>query len=330
MSDRHPVDVVMDVTWGPRLPEDRVAEHLIEAYGIGPEAMTNLDGAWRADLPGGHAPWVVRVGRAERPPAAVECDLAMLRHLEACGFPAERPVPEAPVTVADGHPVAVTTFVDGAPPTPTDATWTAVAALAGRLAALPVPPAGAGLADDAGAFHHFTPLGSPGAELAHAAECLGAVADQVPEAHRPMHERLRAAVERAPDLAALPRGLVHPDLLLPNVLDAAGELVLIDWAGAGVGPRALPLGGLVRFGALDADGWSTSRLRAILAAFEQHTPLTAEERASLPQLVQHKALVMESFGFAIGIRLGGDPLYVGQWSALEPHLDDLVSMLTAR
>lgn len=330
MSDRHPVDVVMDVTWGPRLPEHRVAEHLIEAYGIVPEALTNLDGAWRVDLPGGRPSWVVRVGRPERPPAAVERDLAMLRHLETCEFPAERPAPEAPMTVVDGHPVAVTTFVDGAPPAPTEATWIAVAALAGRLAALPIPPASAGLAEDAGAFHHFTPVGSPAAELAHAGECLGAVADQVPEAHRPMHERLRAAVDGAPDLADLSRGLVHPDLLLPNVLDAAGALVLIDWAGAGVGPRALALGGLVRFGALDADGWSTSRLHAILDAFEEHTPLTAEERSRLTQLVQHKALVMEAFGFAIGIRLGGDPLYAGQWSALGPHLDDLVSMLTAR
>lgn len=327
MPDRHLVDEVMDITWGPRLSAERVAEHVASTAGVAVVGVTDLDAAWRVDLADGTGPWVARVHRPERSLAGVKADAAVLRHLEVHDFPAERCAEAAAVSLADGHPVLVTRFVEGGSPPDAEATWIALAGLAGRLAALPAPD---GASSGAGAFHHFTPDGSLGDELARAGACLDAVGEQTPPAHREMAERLRDAVAGAADFTDLPAALIHPDLLPPNVIAGGnGELVLIDWAGAGIGPRALPLGTLLRFGALGPDGWSPARLRAIVEAYATHVALTAAEVDRLPELVQHKALVMEAFGFAIGMRLGGAPLYAGQWSALEPHLADLASILAA-
>lgn len=328
MPDRHLVDEVTDLAWGPRLPAERVAQHVAATHHVAVAGIEDLDAAWRVDLAGDADPWVVRVHRPERSLAGVEADAALLRHLEVHDFPAERCAAPEAVSRADGHPVIVTRFIEGGPPPDAEGTWIDLAGLAGRLAALPAPDG----ADTrrAGAFHHFTPDGSLGDELARAGACLDAAREQTPPAHRELGERLRAAVAGAGDFGDLSLAVIHPDLLPPNVIaSAGGELVLIDWAGAGVGPRALVLGTLLRFGAFAAGGWSPARVRAIVEAYEAHVPLTPEEIASLPRLVQHKALVMEAFGFAIGMRLGGSPLYAGQWSALEPHLADLAPILAA-
>jgi len=53
---------------------------------------------------------------------------------------------------------------------------------------------------------------------------------------------LIAALDDADDGAGLPVGVVHPDPVLANVVAAPGPgMVLVDWAGAGIGPRVWPL-----------------------------------------------------------------------------------------
>src|SRR5512140_573330 len=62
-------------------------------------------------------------------------------------------------------------------------------------------------------------------------------------AGRSQLEALEAAVAVAQDGSDLPSALIHPDCQLSNAIrDPRGRISLIDWEGAGVGPRLWPLG----------------------------------------------------------------------------------------
>src|SRR6202012_1321022 len=97
-----------------------------------------------------------------------------------------------------------------------------------------------------GAWHHLLPDASPYEEL--------------PAAHRLLrHARHRVAADQGADyeilddaLAALdlpadlPAAFVHPDLVARNVRRSpAARLTVLDWAGAGRGPRVVSLGCLL-------------------------------------------------------------------------------------
>jgi thiamine kinase-like enzyme len=68
---------------------------------------------------------------------------------------------------------------------------------------------------------------------------------------RAAHAVLRAlppgdASEEARFVADLPQALVHPDPCGANaIVTSAGRPVLVDWTGAGPGPRVLSLAGLL-------------------------------------------------------------------------------------
>src|ERR1051325_519772 len=100
VTAKHPVDAVIDQTWGKRLELGRVRAHLESTYGVKPINVANHDGVWRFDLDEGNS-WAVRVCRPERRVAAAESDAALLRYLARADFPAERCAVPEPVSVCD-------------------------------------------------------------------------------------------------------------------------------------------------------------------------------------------------------------------------------------
>ena len=56
------------------------------------------------------------------------------------------------------------------------------------------------------------------------------------------YDGLRRELDDVDDGAGLPAALTHPDFVLANVVaPAAGGMVVVDWTGAGTGPRAWTL-----------------------------------------------------------------------------------------
>jgi Ser/Thr protein kinase RdoA (MazF antagonist) len=268
-----------------------VGRHLAAVYGVAVTATTTLDAGVvhvaRADGPD----WVARVLPADRPVADAHGDVAILRALGAHGFPAERPATDSPVSALDGETVVVTEHVAAVPrERRRDAIAAAggLRALGGLLGRLHAHPAGGAVTRPGGAWHHLAD-GTPADELAALRALLG---DE--------HAQLRAAVDALPDGAALPTALVHPDFVLANVVAAReGGLVVVDWTGAGRGPRAWALAFTLWSAGFGGD---LARVDRVAAGYRRHVSLEPEELDALPGLVRARPVVFLAWAAATGRR----------------------------
>ena len=185
---------------------------------------------YRVDVTDGRA-LLVRVFPAARPIARVRGDLAILEHAIAAGIPAEQPVA---VIELDGRGVAVTEYIAGSRAERIAADLHQLGDIAGRLSALEPAMGDTFLGREAGS--------RPVDDLSHALAELADLRSRVPPATRAEFDALDAAVVATRDGRDLPHALVHSDCQLTNALrDPRRRIALIDWEGAGVGPRLWPL-----------------------------------------------------------------------------------------
>jgi Ser/Thr protein kinase RdoA (MazF antagonist) len=133
--------------------------------------------------------------------------------------------------------------------------------LLGRLGTLPSPP----VDREGGAWHHLALEGGPAAEVRAAVAMLEAARRRVPAAQRTIYDDLCKGMEQSEDGRGLPRAFIHPDLVPANAIAAPGGAVIIDWTGAGVGPRIWPLAFL-----LWACGRDLRRVDAAVAGYRRH------------------------------------------------------------
>ena len=105
--------------------------------------------------------------------------------------------------------------------------------------------------------------GGPREEIAAAGELLDDSVGDVPARQLAAFDRLRDAVDRTDDCDDLPHALVHPDFVQANAIPTPDErLVIVDWTGAGRGPRLWSLGFMLWAMELATPGWSRSLYRA--------------------------------------------------------------------
>ena len=294
----------------PGRPGERLRAHLETRYGIVVDAMTELDlGVWRVGRADG-PDWVARAFPARRPAEAVAGDAAILRYLAAHEFPAERCAADEPVSVLDGRSVLVTEW---AGPVPRQHRRDAIraagglshlGALLGRLHTLDTTPTasagGVGPGDGAvarpgGAWHHLAD-GLPAAEIAAAGRMLAEAAPLVPDAERAAFDALRAEVAASDPAEGLPMGLIHPDFVLANVVATPGGMVLVDWAGAGRGPRLWPLAFLLYAEAAK----EPRRAGAVLLGYREHVMLEAGELDRLGAVARTRPLILRAWSVCMG------------------------------
>jgi Ser/Thr protein kinase RdoA (MazF antagonist) len=271
--------------------EEVFRAHLAERYGVRVTSLNRLDrGVFKVDLADGRC-WIARIFPAKRPLAQVEGDAAILQFLEQQGFPAERCADAQPVSVLHGRGILVTTYIEGNAADADGRTLRAAGELLGRLNLLPIE-AGA-VARAAGALHHYAPEGGGlQQELDAAATWLTAIEDRVPQQHRPRYESLRAQVAAADNGHGLPEALIHPDPVLKNILATKGnDLVFIDWAGVGRGPRIASLATLIWSGALSKGRLSPRGVDAVVAGYRAQIRLDENELERLAAIMQIRPLV---------------------------------------
>jgi Ser/Thr protein kinase RdoA (MazF antagonist) len=261
--------------------------------------MTDLDvGVWRVGRADG-PDWVARWFPSRRPAEAVAGDAEILRYVAAHEFPAERCAAEDSVSVLDGRPVLVTEW---AGPVPRRERREAIrgAGGLGRLGAPlgrlhRLPPGIGAAARPGGAWHHLAD-GLPSAEVEAAAQLLARVSHLIPDAEREAYQALQAQVDALDVGDGLPEALTHPDFVLANVVATPGGMVLVDWAGAGRGPRAWSLAFL-----LYAEGAKDlRRVDVVLAGYRRHVTLEDEEIARLAALAQARPLVLSVWSVCTG------------------------------
>jgi Ser/Thr protein kinase RdoA (MazF antagonist) len=283
----------------PAQPAERLRAHLAGRYGIDVAAMTGLDvGVWRVRRADG-PDWVARWFPARRPAEAVAGDAEILRYLADREFPAERCAASEPVSAADGRAVLVTEW---AGPVPREQRREAIraagglrelGALLGRLHSL--PPGGGALARPGGAWHHLAD-GLPAAELAAASRMLADAAHLIPDSEQQAYQTLRAEIDAADTADGLPQALTHPDFVLANVVATPGGMVLVDWAGAGRGPRVWSLAFL-----LYAEGVKDlRRVSAVLAGYRRHVTIEEEELGRLAAIIRARPLVFTAWSVCTG------------------------------
>ena len=271
-----------------------LAPHLQARYGIEVAAVAALDaGVFRVDRRDGPS-WVARVFPVDRPVADVKAEAELLEALEASGFPAERCAHGQPVSCLDGQAVLVTEFL--VPAAPLKAGRSA-ALLGGMLGALHSRP---GIRfRSGGAWHHLSFSGGPREEIAAAGELLDDAVGQVPARQLAMFDRLREAVDRADHCDDLPHALVHPDFVPANAIPTPdARLVLVDWTGAGRGPRLWSLGFL-----LWAAGAVHPRLIELaVSRYRKRVSLEPEELARLEGAIVGRPLMLDCWSFCHGRR----------------------------
>lgn len=279
---------------------DALDAHLERSYGIRVSATEQLDaGVFRVDHRDGPS-WVARAFPAARPLEDVEGDAAVLRTLERAGFPAERCAHPEPVSDWDGRGVLVTEFVEPAAPLRPARSAAILGALLGGLHAQPATELRPG-----GAWHHLSFTGGPREEIAAATQLLDDSLPRVGVRELALYDRLRDEVEAADDCQDLPHAFVHPDFVPVNAIPTADErLVVVDWTGAGRGPRLWSLGFL-----LWASGVRSPKLvDVVVSRYRMRTTLEPEELSRLAAAIRARPLMLECWAYCMGRRQLADAL----------------------
>ena len=277
---------------------DLIIEHLEACHGIAVTGLTPLDlGVYRVDRRDGPA-WVVRVFPAARPQAAAAGDAEILELLAGLDYASERPAAADPVSDLAGRSVLVTEFAE---PVPRTHRRDAIRAAGGlrrlgeMLAELHALPAGA-VGRPGGGWHHLVDGSGPD-EVAAAQALLAGCADQVAPADQAAYAGLRRELDDVDNGAGLPAALTHPDFVLANVVaPAAGGMVVVDWAGAGIGPRAWTLGFLL---------WAEAarnlpRVELVAAGYRRHVRLEPAELTRLTAMMRARPVVLAVWSYCLG------------------------------
>jgi Ser/Thr protein kinase RdoA (MazF antagonist) len=114
---------------------------------------------------------------------------------------------------------------------------------------------------------------------------------------------LEDALASLDDGCGLPQAFIHPDFVLANVVAAEdGTMVLVDWAGAGRGPRLWSLAFLLWVeGAKDL-----RRVDLAMAGYRRAVTLTEAELSALPAMLPARALVFDIWRLAHRSWTAGD------------------------
>jgi Ser/Thr protein kinase RdoA (MazF antagonist) len=289
----------------PEIDTAVLAEHLTTEYGIRVADVQQLDsGVLRVHRDDG-ADWVARVFPHDRPIDAVRGDAATLAWLAQHGFPAERLAAPAPAAVSmlGSSAVLVTEFVHPVARELRRATvkesggLRELGAMLSTLHALPLD--GGAPAHTGGAWHHAAE-GPPAAELDAARDW---VRDVLAASTGDDADALRvvlAELDEADDGSGLPQAFTHPDFVIANVVatDAPG-MVVVDWTGAGRGPRLWSLAFLLWV----EGGKDLRRIDLIAAGYRRHLALQPDELERLGAMVRARHLVFVAWNLAAG-RIG--------------------------
>ncbi len=101
---------------------------------------------------------------------------------------------------------------------------------------------------------------------------------------------------------------------------------MIDWTGAGKGPRLAPLAVLIWACGLGNDGWSPDRVDSVVAGYRSRVRLRRDELARLGAAMRIRPLVFACWRYRHAVVSGKSPDGREWWMPS----DDLVESISAR
>ena len=279
--------------------------HLDVQYSIKINTLTALDlGVFRVDRQDG-PPWVVRVFTPSRPKTIVQGDAEILRLLEEKGFPAERCAHPDPVSTMDtGHNVLVTEFAEGRRARKGEQIFRRLGDLLGQLHTMEFSASEAA-SRRGGAWHHLCNEGGPREEIRDILSLLAIAKGCVPAHEVSRFEELESKFLNRDDFEDLPKAFVHPDLVPSNVITKSNDdLVVVDWAGVGTGPRIYSLAFLL----FAAGCRSMAQVKEVMTSYWSHIQLEEAELARLAKAISLRPLVLTTWEFCTGRKTFSDAM----------------------
>ncbi|WP_407309884.1 phosphotransferase enzyme family protein [Desulfosporosinus sp. SB140] len=279
-----------------RLGKESLTSHLESLYGIHVAQLVELDlGVFRADRNDGPS-WVARLYSKEMPLERVRGDAEILRFLEQQNYPAERCAHPDAVFMHEEQPVLVTNFVQGTKPKGTAKAFYFAAILLGHLNTLPA--SSEAMARKGGAWHHLAVQGGPREEIDAALKLLIDSEQSVPKEQRSLFESLLNELKQIDDCCDMPQAFIHPDFVPANMIKIdVGNWAVVDWAGAGQGPRIWSLGFL-----LWVSGWreDLQYIDAVVAGYRKYINLNSDERTRLFGAILARPIIFDCWSFCMG------------------------------
>jgi Ser/Thr protein kinase RdoA (MazF antagonist) len=299
-------------------------KYLERHYHVKISELKRLDrGVYRAERSEDES-WVVRVFPETRALERALGDAEILNFLERNGFPAERcAVPES-VTEPGGSGVMITKYVEGVQAEPNESNFFKYGELLAKLSQFHGVGA---VAREAGSLHHYSNNeGAPRNEITSAISWLEEIKEQVPKKCESAFKSLSKELLTVDDLHDLPKGLIHPDPVLKNLIaNKDGELVLIDWTGAGTAPRIASLAILIWSAAISERRISGERIRSVLAGYQSVAELQELEMERLSDAMRRRPLVFAAFRLRHAIRSGETPNGEEWWWPSDELVDQVAS-----
>lgn len=274
------------------LRTDGLGRHLEDRYGVDVADVASLDlGVFRVDRRDGSR-WVARVFPASRPIEGVQEDAAILRALGRAGFPAERCADSEPVSEFLGQGVLVTGFLEDHGQLSPGRPAAILGVMLGRLHTHPATNLRPG-----GAWHHLSFSGGPREEIAAASELLDDHLPRVGLRELTLFDRIRDEVARTDDCHDLPHAFVHPDFVPANAISTAeGKLAIVDWAGAGRGPRVWSLGFLL----WAAGARNLGLVDLVVSRYRRSIELEPAELDRLDGAIRGRPVMLEAWSVCAG------------------------------
>jgi Ser/Thr protein kinase RdoA (MazF antagonist) len=244
--------------------------------------------------------WIARIFPPSYPLSVLSEHAEILRFLEQQKFPSERLAHPEPIsTTSAGHHVLITNLVDGRRPRKGEYLFPKLGYLLARLHTMSIPTTSA-MSRKGGAWHHICHSGGPREEIDAALSLLSNAQSLVPGGRLPLYEKLRNKLGEVKDLSDLPQRFTHPGLVPSNIIVASVDdtIVIVDWMGAGIGPRVASLGYLL----WAAGHRSMAAVDAVVAGYSKYVSLEKVEVERLESAILFRPLVLRCWEFCMSRR----------------------------
>jgi Ser/Thr protein kinase RdoA (MazF antagonist) len=290
----------------------KLVEELYVVRDVELHSMSQYDFDWRGIYcveHGGGVDWVFRVCRQDGPTNWYIKPVAVLLFLEQQNYTAPRVVRTLSgelTGTCKGWWTFMTTFVEGSLVDYSTESLYALGRITGKLHALS-PEAAAAIVPPVQASWK-----QPQETVPECLRLLTQVDDHIPPELRSFCDEVRASLERIEDAAkSLPETVIHGDCWPGNVVRTTdGEVVLVDWDGAGFGPPVLDVGSLLLTCHFNQPNYPSiqpdvTSIEAIVEGYCQERLLTADEVAVLEDAVRFNS----AFHFTRGV----EAILQGEW-----------------
>jgi thiamine kinase-like enzyme len=123
------------------------------------------------------------------------------------------------------------------------------------------------------------------------------MANRISEEQQSLYETLLTELLQCEDFYDMPQALIHPDFVPENMIKIdVGDWAVVDWAGAGIGPRIWSLGFLLWAAGLRG----LECVDVVATGYRKYISLDQEELLQLSNAIEIRPIIFNCWNFCMG------------------------------